>query len=166
MGRGKIRFVAFLASAVFAFSSISRVAKAETDPVLFALSVRHMTATPSELETAAGGKDALISRLLELRSQEKPPFVGVRAEKLLLGYADEQAVENALTADLQSAERKGLARLVTIHLQSVPSEAVRGRLAKQALDRAGRETDFAPYARVLLESPDSEVKKLARERLK
>lgn len=166
MSNVKNRFIAFIALAVFALPSTVKVAKAETDPVIFALSVRHMTATPSELEAAAGGKDALIARLLELRTQEKPPFVGVRAEKLLLGYANEQAVENALTADLQSAERKGLARLVTIHLQSVPSDAVRGRLAKQALDRVGRETDFAPYARVLLESPDSEVKKLARETLK
>lgn len=150
--------------AVF-FLMNTAVVRAESDPVLFALSSRHMTTSPVELEKLAGGRDLLIERLLVLRTQEQPPFVGVRAESLLLAYADQQQVEDALTEDLQSADRKGLARVITIRLSKVAQEEVRLRLAKVALTRASKESDFAPYARTLTEDKNAEISRLARETL-
>lgn len=135
------------------------------DPVVFALSARHFSATAEELEQTAGGEAALVRKLLELRTKEQPPFVGIRAEKLLLSYADRPEVVAALEEDLTAPGLLGLARTVTVHLDQVADSGARQRLARAALQRARSDADFARYARTLLRSEDPEVSRLAREAL-
>ena len=148
----------------FAFVNAEANAQ-EADPFLTALSQRHGTATLEELDKIAGSREAMVTRLLELRRLERPPFVGIRAEKLLLQLADRADVQEALADDLQSPKYLGLARIVVVHIDNVPNSAARSRLARSALDRVAREPNFQSYARTLLQSSDPEVSRLARQAL-
>ena len=136
-----------------------------SDPVYLALSSRHLTHSKDSLESLAGSKEQLIKKLLELRTVEKPPFVGVRAEKFLLFYAEDAAVAEALESDLNSAELAGLARVLTINNDLLPNSALRTRFARLSVERAKRDPKFASVARALVDSTDSAVSKLARESL-
>lgn len=135
------------------------------DPVILALSSRHMTVSINQLEEMAGGEDALVAKLLELRTQESPPFAGIRSEQILLRYAHRDDVKAALESDIQSTQYKGLARTITVHIDKIEDQDARRNLARLALGRAAREADFAPYARNLRNSSDQEVSRLARESL-
>lgn len=139
------------------------VNEARADEVVDALSGYHETKTAAQLEQLAGGREALITKLLEIRHQETPPFVGVRAAKLLLGYADDPRVADALAADMGSY--LGLAKVITTNVDSVNHAPARERLAKLALERASRESKFVPYAKSLTQSKDAAVSKLAKEQL-
>lgn len=133
--------------------------------VIFALSGRHLNISLEALEQMAHGEDELVKILLEARRMDSPPALGVRAEKLLINYASRSDVQEALAADIDSERYVGLARVLTAHLDSVPDEALRRKLARQALDRASREKSFLPYAKSLLESRDEELRELARMKL-
>ncbi|HQH27300.1 MAG TPA: hypothetical protein PLP17_07890 [Oligoflexia bacterium] len=136
------------------------------DPLMLALAAREVRVSVQELETMAGGSDALVKRLLELRTQEKPPFVGIRAEKLLLlNYSDRAEVASALASDVGSPQYAGLARLVAANIDQVPNESARRMLAKQVLARAKTDSAFAPYAKNLAQSADGEVAALAKQTL-
>lgn len=140
----------------------SSSALAASDPVVSALSLRHMTATTEQLESTAGGADALVSRLLELRTDETTPFVGVRAEKFLLQYADRPEVAAALETDVKSPTMLGLARVVAMNVDKIPSPKVRQSLAQAIVERGKQESGFKPYAQALTSSSDAEVSALAR----
>ena len=133
-----------------------------TDKVSAALSGYHFDTTPAKLEAIAGGKDQLVAALLALRTSEALPFVGIRAEKLLLEYSDRKDVQDALMEDLASEKYKGLARTVTMHLDRASTPAVRQALARAAVERAKGDTDFMPYAKAMVHSTDPEVQRMAR----
>ena len=139
-----------------------RTAAAE-DAVYLALSARHENYTRAQLESSVGGADALVARLLELRHDESLPHVSIRAEKLLLEYADRENVQAALEEDVRSTSKKGLARTVALNVDRISDTAGRERLARAMVDRARKEADFLPYARQLSESKDATVRKLAKE---
>lgn len=158
---------AVLAGAVYAapaglFVTAAHADASPAEKVKFALSGYHVTATGEQLEAMAGGADELIRILIALRTLETPPFVGIRAEKLLLTYADRPEVSAVLESDLRSTELAGLARIIPAHLDKVPSAAVRRSLARVALDRAASDGSFVPYAKGLLSSQDTEVQQMAR----
>lgn len=144
-----------------AFSSSVAVAD-EPDPVLFALSARHMNTSVAQLEELAGGKDQLVEKLLTWRTQESPPFVGIRAEKLLLNYADRNDVSQALQSDVDSGKFRGLARIIAVNIDHVSDSQTRERLARSVLERAKQDQEFKTYARTLQDSTDQRVRELAR----
>lgn len=133
------------------------------DPIFRALAGYHQTASVEELEQLAGGTDALVSRLLELRQLEKPPFVGIRATKILLGFSSRPDVQEALEADMGDESRLGVARILVTHIDSVPDQGFRRRLAERALLRVRNDPEFGRYAKTtLLGSADGQVSRLAK----
>ena len=133
-----------------------------TQKVTDALSGYHDNSNPAQLESLAGGAGNLVPILLQLRTQEKPPFVAIRAEKILLGYANFPEVRAALEQDLQSAQYKGLARVISMHIDSVSDSDARQGLAKIAVSRAAQDGEFVPYARALLQSRHQDVRETAK----
>lgn len=138
----------------------SAQAQAE-DPVLFALSARHFEMSTAQLEQLAGGEEALVAKLLAVRTQEKPPFAGIRAEKILLEYAHREDVQAALEEDVQSTQYQGLARTIAVNIDSVTDSTARHRLARGVSERAQRDATFKTYAKSLASSKDEAVRKLA-----
>ena len=69
----------------------------------------------------------------------------------------------ALESDVNDTKYFGLARTVGTHLDSIPSSKARTRLATSVLKRAQAEKRFNMFGRMLLESKDNEVKRLAKE---
>lgn len=122
-----------------------------------------MNLTVQQLEEAAGGEDALVKRLLELRQEEKTPFVGIRAEKLLLGYAGRSDVRAALESDLKSDQLLGLARIVAVNVDKIEDAETRASLARIAIERGEQDESFRSYAKTLTASADTTVSTMARE---
>ena len=147
-----VRFAAviLLAFALW-MSSVASVAKAESVEKL--LTERHLSATPAELETVAGGREQLIDELLKLRQKDTPPYLSVRAEKALLSYSSDEKVVAALESDLADPNAQGLARIVALHLNKVPSATARERLTKSIRSRAERDESFAPFLRAVESAP-------------
>ncbi len=151
--------------AVFVGILITQPALADEAQVIRALSTRDSLTpvTISDLENMAGSKENLIEILLKHRRSETPPFVGIRSEKLLLNYTENKQVMSALESDVDDAKYFGLARTIGTHLDSVSSSTARTRLATAVLRRAQREKRFTMFGRLLLESKDTQVQRLARE---
>ncbi len=149
----------------FALALTPVIAESTPDAVKTTLMTRHLSTTRDQLETMAGGQDALVKQLLELRHEEHVPFVGMRAEKLLLQYADRPEVRLALEEDLRAPRYKGLAKAIAIHVDTVPDSAAREGMAKLVIERAKQDPSYMPYARMLRESSDENVRELAREAL-
>lgn len=140
------------------------VAKAESETaqkVAAAMSGYHFQAKPDVLEGIAGGQDQLVAALTELRTDNNRPFVGIRAERMLLLYADREDVQKTLLEDVNSVEYKGLARTITTHIDSAPEKA-RRVLGQAAVERAKRDTDFSPYAKSMQQSTDPEVQRMTK----
>jgi len=131
-----------------------------------ALSERHGVPSTEELANIAGGEDKLVAELLTLRHDDSLPFISIRAEKILVQFADREDVAAALESDLGNAQKRGLARVVAVHLDSAPSSESKARLARAVISRGQREKAFLPYARTLLDSKDSNISSLARSELK
>jgi len=150
--------------AVLLFNVGAPSARAEdaTEKVSAALSGYHFDTSAAKLEEIAGGKDQLVAALLTLRTSDALPFVGIRAEKLLLEYSDRKDVQDALLADIASEKYKGLARTVTMHLDRATTPAVRQALARAAVERAKGDAEFMPYAKAMVHSTDPEVQRMAR----
>ena len=140
-------------------------ARSHADELDAAMNGRHFAASREQLESYAGGADALVQRLLKLRTNEEPPFVGLRAEKLLLQYVQLEAVVVALEEDLANPKYKGLAQMIALHLDQVSGPEVRLRLARGVIKRAKAESDFRNFAKTLTASADPAVGQLAREGL-
>ena len=157
-----IAFSAFIAAGLVVPGTVRAEGDTPTDRVLKALSGFHVGATPDGLEQLAGGREALIAALLELRTNNQVPFVGIRAEKMLLSYAGRSDVDQALSADVNSTTNQGLARTVAMHLDRAPSAELRTSLSEQIVNRANREPGFAPFARALTQSSDPSVRAVAR----
>lgn len=151
---------------ILAILCLNSTLEAETDAVLLALSAKDFTSSRAQLEQISGSEDALVKKLLELRTTEKPPYVGIRAEKLLLTYAHREDVASALESDLQSQQYKGLARIIAINVDKVQDSAARKRLARTLINQGSVDQEFARYSRTLTESSDAEVSKMAKEMLK
>lgn len=137
------------------------------DQLVDALSDRHKVPSLSELETIAGGHDALISRLIELRTDQTTPLVGMRSAKLLLeNFQGEEAIGSAFEEDLRRDDRKGIANAIALNLDKVPSSVGRQRLAKAVLEKASHDEKYAKMARTLTTSQDEGVRELAKQTLK
>ncbi len=129
-------------------------------------SSRHMKMDIKKLEQLAGGEDPLVKRLLELRTDQTYPYVSVRAEKALLYYSEREEVKQVLLSDLQAPEKKGLARVIAIHLDRVTNQTLKEELAKLAIERASGDKDFIPYARAATsESSDPKLRALGEKLL-
>ena len=124
------------------------------DPIRTALSARHLPYPRSELERIAGGKDAFIIRLLQLRLETRPPYMPLRAEKMLLAYGDRDDVLSALEEDLRDSERRGLAQLIALHIDQLPLETSRIRIGREIIERSRRDESYLPFAKMLSESKD------------
>ena len=162
-----IRMIICAASIIFLSAPLQSTFAQDTDPVLTALSSRDMSLNVGQLEQLAGGKEQLVQRLLQLRTQENPPFAGVRSEKLLLQYyADRPEVRAALEEDVQSPTMKGLAKIISLNINDTKDAQTRRSLAKLALERGAADEEFAKVTRHLKDSPDPEISKMAREQLK
>ena len=135
---------------------------ADNDALYFALSNRDFSATTAQLEQIAGGREQLIGRLLELRHDSSLPAVGMRAGKLLLGYSADARVKQALAEDMASTQYLGLARAITLHLDSIEDQSLRRSLAQVAVDRAKQDPSFVPYLKSLDSSSDDEVRRIAK----
>lgn len=133
-----------------------------TEQVTQALSGYHSSATAAQLESIAGGAGNLVPILLALRTQEKPPFVAIRAEKLLLGYSNLPEVRAALEQDLQSPQYKGLARVISMHIDTVNDADARQGLARLAVARAAQDGEFLPYAKALTQSRHADIRETAK----
>ena len=129
------------------------------------LSIRHNPYSTSQLEKIAGSKEMLISGLLELRADETMPYVPYRATKLLLTYSNYSPVKEAIESDIKNPNRRGLAQVVAVHIDEMSEPSVRRYIAQVALDKAEGDERFMPYAKTLVESSDSEVRKIAIEAL-
>ncbi len=138
-------------------------ATAPNSAVLNVLSKRHMNETTADLERIAGGRDNLIRELMALRTYQGLPYVGVRAAKFLVAYADAPEVEAAIKEDLQAADRAGLAHVYAIQIDKVSSPEARKRIAQGVIDKAQDQPDYSHFARNLLYSNDPEVKRLAQK---
>ena len=152
-------------SLAFAADAPNAAAQANSK-ILSVLSQRHMTTTPQDLETLAGGREAVISELLALRTYAGLPFVGPRAAKFLLEYADDTTVQQAMQEDFKGQDHLGLARVYSVHVDKIKQPEARLAVARMATKKASEDSEFVPYAKGLLYSSDGEVKKLAREVLK
>lgn len=122
------------------------------------LSLRDGQVSWAQLEQAAGGSDALVSELLRLREDTTRPFVGVRAERLLLRFTASPKVAEAIAQDLAQSTHGPRIRAVAAHLDEVPEDALQVELAKTLLDRASRETRMRPNARLLRFSKSERVR--------
>ncbi len=143
--------------------SFSNIANAQgVEEVKVALSGYHDTATKEQLEALAGGADSLVPILLTLRTLETPPFVAVRAEKMLLNYANRPEVAAALGSDLQSSQYTGLARVISLHIDRIGDTRVRSELARKAVSRAKTDQAFEPYTRSFSTSSDAQVREAAK----
>lgn len=148
-------------------SSVCAVSDASADALIDALSDRHSVPSFSELEKIAGGHDALISKLIELRGDQTTPMIGMRSAKILLeNFQGEEAIATAFEEDLQRDDRKGIAEAISMNLDKVPSAAARQRLARGILDKASHDEKFAKYAKNLASSKDETVRALAKQELK
>ncbi len=157
---------ALVATSLLFSSSAFAEDHGEMDSLLNALSHRcstHGAPSLASLEKIAGSEDALIEFLLEYRTKEQPPFVGIRAQKLLLSYADRSDVAEALASDIDSAEYLGLARVIGANIDAVNDESARRLLASRIIARGKRDSSFTPYAKSLIGSNNAEVSSLARQ---
>ena len=137
------------------------------DSVELELRKRHASAPYESLVEMAGSREALKEQLLLLRNDASmPPYVAVRVQKILLSnYAEDTDVIELFVQDLQAPSRMGLARVITLHLDAIPSKDTRSRLAKVALDRAESDEAFRSVARHLRESADADIQREARQRV-
>ena len=129
------------------------------------LSARHIHPKITELEEIAGGEEALVAGLLQLRTDKKRPFLALRAEKYLLRYATREDVEKALEEDLSPGANPRLAQVIAVHIDSIESQETRRKIALLILERAKADVQFQKYAQVLYGSKDVAVRSLAKEAL-
>lgn len=127
-----------------------------------ALTARHFNMTTAELEAKYGGEDMLVAELLKLRTQESPPFVGVRSAKLLMSYAGREDVAKAMYEDIQNDDTVGLAQLYAINIDKVSNENTRRRLARALVDRSKGNARVATAVESMQSSRDAEVSRLAK----
>ncbi len=145
---------------LFFFVVSSAALAAENDGVRTALSARHLSASPEQLERIAGGEEPLVRELLVLRATKVPPYLALRAEKMLLRYSDREEVLTALEQDLANPDRRGLAQLIAIHIDDIAPETSRRRIGEAIVERAKRDEAYSPFARMLAESKDPVVRQL------
>jgi hypothetical protein len=160
-GIEKLFFKTALVSVAFSQLFLGLVFAEEPDAVVLALSGYHFKMTATELEKVAGGKENLVKKLLEIHRLESPPFVGIRATRLLLNYADRPEVASALVDDVSNYT--GLARVVATNIETVPSESAKKTLAKAVLSKARTDEKLKVVARTLIDSSDAEIRELAKE---
>lgn len=136
------------------------------DKVLDVLSERHLSVTPEQLERYAGGADNLAERLLQLRHLQGVQFVAERAARALLRYSDRPNVLEGLEGDLGDLKEGKLARVIAVYFSDVPDGEAKHRIAMAILERAEIERSFQPFARMLLEATDPEIRQLAEEKIR
>jgi hypothetical protein len=127
-----------------------------------ALSARHFNQSTADLEAKYGGEEKLVAELLQLRKQESPPFVGVRAAKILMSYSGREDVAKAMYEDIQSDDTVGLAQLYAINIDKISNESTRRRLARALVDRSKGNARVATAVESMQSSSDAEVSRLAK----
>ena len=127
-----------------------------------ALMARHDVAPVGELQKIAGGESELVEILLELRQDNETPFVSVRAEKILLDFGGRDDVADALEADVNNPETVGLARVVLLHVNRIPSSDTRVRVARAGVRRARAEPKLRTAVSGLEKSSDPRVRAVAQ----
>lgn len=152
-----------LLSSLTVFLPCMSFANESQDEVWQALSSRHRPGSVEELKQLAGGEEALVQRLLELRNDNTVPYVAVRAEKYLLLYAERQNVRTALLKDMADPARAGLARAIVLNIDSVKDDAARLALARAGLERVEKDPSFEAFAKELSESKDQRLRTLTRD---
>ena len=141
-------------------------AYASSDALTVALSDRHKIPSFAELEQIAGGHDQLIDRLLELRGDQVTPQVGIRSARILLEhFQGEENIAAAFEEDLSRDDRKGIAQVIALNLDRVPSSEARVRLAQGILEKAKSDSNYAVFAKSLIASHDTSVRELAKQSL-
>lgn len=161
MSYQKALIIFILSALLFPSSVLSQ----ERDQVLLVLSSRHLVAASDQLEKIAGGPEPLAKRLIKLRLDQSTPFVGVRAAKLLLGYTRLPEVSQAIHEDIAAEDREGLARVYAVQIDTIPEPENRKVIAERLVARGSNNPAFRPFVRVLAESKDPEVLKVAKAAL-
>jgi len=129
------RITLSLLTMMFSASVILSSACAQKTPdLVFQLSDRHKVPEASVLEKQYPSQEEFIDKLLELRLTDKPPFVALRAENMLLEYSDNPKVISHLEEDLVTEGRMGLARVIIRGLPRIKDEAAKARMSKMAAD--------------------------------
>ncbi|HMO18472.1 MAG TPA: hypothetical protein PKA63_06510 [Oligoflexia bacterium] len=108
--------------------------------LIFLLSDRHHVPKASELEKQFSSRDEFIDELLKLRLTEKPPFVALRAEQMLLEYSDNSKVISSLEEDLVTDGRLGLARVIIRGLSLIKDESAKERMSRTSADLVRKDT--------------------------
>lgn len=116
------------ASSLFAFDE-NHVCPAS---IVSDISSRHPLMNADSMLEEAGGEDHLVSCLLSLRLQTKPPFLGTRAEKLLIHFQHRKDVQEALLSDVSAETRFGLGSIVLSSLPSIKDDVLRKQIVSRA----------------------------------
>lgn len=154
-----LKLVVFLSLLLFVLPFA--VAQEEAD-LRFILSTRHFSQSEVDLEKIVGGRDRLIEELLEIRHDTAVPFAWARATEILLNYAEDPRVSEALLEDIDSEKYLGVARLISLKVDNVKNSEMRRTLARRVISRSEREVSFKSYAKNLSKSLDPEVRKMYR----
>ena len=147
-------------------NAVSANAASSDDPIYFRLSGRHFNESVASLEAVAGGRDQLVTRLLELRHSDGVPWVSIRAEKLLLQIANDEGgngpVSSALEADAADKNNAGLARVIVTNIDSIESDSLKSSLATKAVSSHAGDARMTPYLKLLQSSSSGNVRAAAR----
>lgn len=142
----------------------SSYAQALTDKVAVLLGDRHKAPDIAALESVAGGRDALMTRLKQLRLSVNPQLSYVSESLLIEHYSDDPAVLAALVADVEHPDRGGHAKLIAQKLSErsevrIQREGARSELLGALLRRADHDAKVAGVLRGRLQAgmdiPDS-----------
>ena len=144
----------------------SASAASSDDPIYFRLSGRHFNESVASLEAVAGGREQLVTKLLELRLSEGVPWVSIRAEKLLVQIANDEGgtgpASSALEADAADKSKAGLARVIVTNIDSIESDSLKTSLATKAVSSHAGDARMTPYLKLLQSSSSGNVRAAAR----
>ncbi|HMO17287.1 MAG TPA: hypothetical protein PKA63_04245 [Oligoflexia bacterium] len=97
------------------------------------LSAHHPVFELDTLVKAAGSEDDLVSELIRLRLFDKPPVLGINAQKVLLNFQDRDDVRSAFLEDVSDTSRLGLSSVILSRLDDISDDSFRYKLAKRAI---------------------------------
>lgn len=164
LGTSKVKMLFLVILSLTLFSSIV-VAEDSAITLEESLSSHHPVSDIPILIEIAGSESNLIKELIDLRSRQKPPALGINATKVLLKFTDNIDVQDALLSDVRSKDRMGLTSIILANIDSVEDSSFRKSLAVTAIDSS---KDFNPAFKsrvksLINSSSDSSLKSLIKE---
>lgn len=133
----KLKYIFFL---VVILSSTKFVLAQEinNDPFIVKLSHRHNVATTEELLVLFGGdRELLKNKLLEARLNQTHPYLWARALKILLKeFSSDPQVVKFIEEDIADSSKLGIARLVGVNIDEIPSATTRALFAKDLIKKS------------------------------